>query len=194
MKTNLCPLNGSAGEIRSLLAEVEKCTAYNDLSHADALKIRLLAEELTCMLPALLKSCSGCFWAENEGSSYKLVVKVQADSQISYDVRQKAVQLASDGKNDAFKGIMGKVRMVAETLLYPTDLLPDSAECLNSPNVSFEAWNLNSYKESIQNELDEARRLAAWDELEMSIIPKLADNVTVSVYNRAVTITVYKTI
>lgn len=192
MKTNLCALNGAAGELDHLLKEVEKCAAYNNLSDENTIKLRLLAEELVCTLPVLLKDCSGNFWAENEGSCYRLVVKVRADSSVSYDVRKKALQLASDGKNEAYRGIMGKIRMAAETLLYPSEFSPSYNEEAESLTPYYEAWSLSAYKESIQNELDEARRLAAWDELEMSIIAKLATNVTVSVYNKDVTITVIK--
>ena len=79
MKSNVCPLNGGQGQLAAVLAEVEKCTAYNNLEKRSALRVRLLAEELVSMLPTLLQHTKGEFWIENEGNFYELHVSVKAD-------------------------------------------------------------------------------------------------------------------
>ena len=206
MKSNICKLNKDLTCLKAVLAEVEKVTAYNGLEDKKALRLRLLAEELCGMLPGLIENFSGEFWAENEGDNYELHVELKADD-MSIDLRDELISVSKSGKNAAAKGIMGKIRAVAETMLlaaFDPDLAPMAAPGefydYHGYNMGFgyiapemEAelgciytWSLFNYKTAVEDKEDE------YAELERSIVAKLADDIIVGVRGKNVEIVVKK--
>ena len=198
MKSNICKLNKDLSCLKTVLNEVEKVTAYNGLEDKEALRLRLLAEELCGMLPGLIENFSGEFWAENDGNNYELHVELKADD-MNVELRDELISVSKNKKNASAKGIMGKIRAVAETMLLtasdPTlsnPLLEGEFYDYIDPTVSCEtgyaySWSLYSYKTSVyENEED------AYAELERSIVAKLADDVIVGVRGKNVEIVVKK--
>ena len=206
MKSNICKLNKDLTCLEAVLAEVEKVTTYNALEDKKALRLRLLAEELCGMLPGLVENFSGEFWAENEGDNYELHVELKADD-MSIDLRDELISVSKSGKNAAAKGIMGKIRAVAETMLlaaFDPDLAPMAAPVAfydyHGYNMGFgyiapemEAelgciytWSLFNYKTAVEDKEDE------YAELERSIVAKLADDIIVGVRGKNVEIIVKK--
>ncbi|MBQ7975482.1 MAG: hypothetical protein IJ300_07330 [Clostridia bacterium] len=206
MKSNICKLNKDLTCLEAVLAEVEKVTTYNALEDKKALRIRLLAEELCGMLPGLVENFNGEFWAENEGDNYELHVELKADD-MSIDLRDELISVSKSGKNAAAKGIMGKIRAVAETMLlaaFDPDLAPMAAPGefydYHGYNMGFgyiepemEAelgciytWSLFNYKTAVEDKEDE------YAELERSIVAKLADDIIVGVRGKNVEIVVKK--
>ena len=205
MKSNICYLNEDLTCLDAVLSEVEKVTAYNGLEGKKALRIRLLAEELCGMLPGLVENFSGKFWAENEKENYELHVELKADD-MSLDLRDELISVSKSGKNAAATGIMGKIRAVAETMLLsaadPTIPVPNGEFCdyngfnmgfgYMDPNIMYETgyvytWSLYNYKVAVEENKDEA-----YDELERSIVAKLADDIIVGVRGKNVEIVVKK--
>ena len=194
MKSNICTLNGEAGQLAALLNEVEKCAAYNNMNKKNTLRVRLLAEELVGMLPALLEHSEGSFWMENEQNKYELHVKVRA-RETGYTTREKLLAVSKTGKNMAQKGIMGKIRAAAEMMLFSSedDVIETDffdAGCEASPSFG-QVWSLRHYSDQISIEKDSAKT-EEWDELEKSIIAKLADDVMVGIKGKNVEIIVCK--
>ena len=204
MKSNVCILNKDLTCLELVLSEVEKVTVYNGLEDKNALRLRLLAEELCGMLPGLVKNFSGDFWAENDGNNYELHVELKADD-MSIELRDELISVSKSGKNDAAKGIMGKIRAVAETMLLvandPSTPAPNGEyyDCHGynmgfgyvDPTIASEtgyvySWSLFSYKEAVNEKED------AYAELERSIVAKLADDIIVGVRGKNVEIVVKK--
>ena len=204
MKSNICKLNEDLTCLGTVLAEVEKVTAYNGLENKKALRLRLLAEELCGMLPGLIENFSGKFWAENDGDDYKLHVELKADD-MSIDLRDELISVSKSGKNAAAKGVMGKIRAVAETMLLAAsdpELSVPSGEYYDycgynmgfgyiDPTISYEtgyvySWSLYNYKTAVEEKED------AYAELERSIVAKLADDIIVGVRGKNVEIVVKK--
>lgn len=206
MKSNICKLNKDLTCLEAVLAEVEKVTTYNALEDKKALRLRLLAEELCGMLSGLIENFSGEFWAENDGDNYELHVELKADD-MSIDLRDELISVSKSGKNSAAKGIMGKIRAVAETMLlaaFDPDLAPMAAPGefydYHGYNMSFgyiapemEAelgciytWSLFNYKTAVEDKEHE------YAELERSIVAKLADDIIVGVRGKNVEIVVKK--
>lgn len=179
MKSNLCTLHQNAEHLDDVFNEVDKCAAYNDLSRKRWLQLRLLAEELTGMLPALLQWSKGTFWLENEDSRYELHVSLTAAIE-TIEQRAQLLDLSTSGKNAAAVGISGKIRSAIEGAL-----LSAHAEAVS--DLSCDEWTLTSYRSQARNEQ------AKWDELEKSIIGNLADDVIVAIRGKKVAITVIKT-
>ena len=206
MKSNICKLNEDLTCLETVLAEVEKVTAYNGLEEKKALKIRLLAEELCGMLPGLVANFSGKFWAENDGESYELHVELKAED-MSIDVRDELISVSKSGKNAAAKGVMGKIRAVAETMLlaaFDPDLARTTVrgDLYDYHSYSMEmgyidsmiatekeytySWSLYNYKSAVEEKEDE------YAELERSIVANLADDIIVGVRGKNVAIVVKK--
>ena len=205
MKSNICKLNGDLTCIEAVLAEVEKVTTYNALEDKKALRLRLLAEELCGMLPGLVENFSGEFWAENKGETFELHVELKADD-MSIDLRDELISVSKSGKNAAAKGIMGKIRAVAETMLLaasdPTLQTIPVGEFYDyhgynmgfgyiDPTITIEtgyiySWSLSNYKTAVEEKEDE------YAELERSIVAKLADDIIVGVRGKNVEIVVKK--
>ena len=70
MKSNICVIKRGGLGLENILREVEKVTDYNSLDQKEALRLRLLAEELVGMLPELVKNFEGCFWLQNNEKQY----------------------------------------------------------------------------------------------------------------------------
>ena len=206
MKSNICKLNEDLTCLEVVLSEVEKVTTYNGLEDKKALRLRLLAEELCGMLPGLIENFSGKFWAENDGETYELHVELKADD-MNIDLRDELISVSKSGKNAAAKGVMGKIRAVAETMLLvasdPTLQIPLSAgeyydyHGFNmgfgyiDPTITCDseyvyAWSLINYKTAVEEKEDE------YAELERSIVAKLADDIIVGVRGKNVEIIVKK--
>ena len=205
MKSNICTLNKDLTCLKTVLSEVEKVTAYNGLEGKKALRLRLLAEELCGMLPGLVENFSGKFWAENDDNNYELHVELKADD-MSIELRDELISVSKSGKNAAAKGIMGKIRAIAETMLLsvsdPSIPTPGGEfyDC-NGYNMGFGymdatvmyetgyvyTWSLYNYKTAVSENQDEA-----YDELERSIVAKLADDIIVGVRGKNVEIVVKK--
>ena len=205
MKSNICKLNKNLTCLEAVLDEVEKVTAYNGLEDKKALRLRLLAEELCGMLPGLVEKFSGEFWAENDGNNYELHVELKTED-MSLETRDELISVSKSGKNAAAKGIMGKIRAVAETMLLaasdPTLYIPaDNYYDYHGFNMGFGyidpalscdtgyiyAWSLCNYKTTVENQEEDA-----FAELERSIVAKLADDIIVGVRGDNVEIIVKK--
>ena len=207
MKSNICKLNKDLTCIEMVLDEVEKVTTYNGLEDKKALRLRLLAEELCGMLPGLIQNFSGKFWAENDGDDYELHVELKADD-MNIDLRDELISVSKSGKNAAAKGVMGKIRAVAETMLlaaFDSTLPPPlpEGEFYDSygfnmgfgyidPVIACEtgyvySWSLFNYKTAVEEKEEDA-----YAELERSIVAKLADDIIVGVRGKNVEIVVKK--
>ena len=205
MKSNICKLNKDLTCLETVLSEVEKVTAYNSIEDKKALRLRLLAEELCGMLPGLVENFSGDFWAENDGDNYELHVELKAED-MTIELRDELISVSKSGKNAAAKGVMGKIRAVAETMLLaasdPSFVVP-GGEYYDyhgynmgfgyiDPTISIEtgyiySWSLYNYKSAVEENKEDA-----YAELERSIVAKLADDIIVGVRGNNVEIVVKK--
>ncbi|MBE7019219.1 MAG: hypothetical protein E7413_05030 [Ruminococcaceae bacterium] len=204
MKSNICKLNEDLTCLEAVLAEVEKVTKYNALEGKKALRLRLLTEELCGMLPGLTQNFDGEFWTENDGNHYELHVKLQAED-MNLALREELLAVSKSKKNAAAKGVMGKIRAVAETMLLAAsdpalqalpvgDLYDYHGYNMGfgyiDPTIAYEtdfaySWSLFAYKKAVEEKAEDA-----FAELERSIVAKLADDIIVGVRGKNVEIIV----
>lgn len=202
MKTNVCKLDGDKKGFTDVLKEVEKSADYNNLSERQKLHLTLLAEEMIGMLPELLKKYEGEFWIENDGEDYELHVTV-ISAGYHKEERENVMSLSKSGKNVATAGFMGKIRAIADAMMLSLTAESDTSAnslmnsymmdvgvdySLNVNNSS--NWTLNHYRNLLMQKNEETKE--QWDELEKSIVAKLADDVIVGVNGRKVDIVVKK--
>ena len=199
MRSDIYELDRLSSDYRAIPAEAEKVAVYNGLDKKSTLRLRLLAEEMICMLPQLLIYGKGRFWIENKGSSYELHLSVTPYDMSGSD-RDKILSVSKSGKNAAVKGIIGKICASVEIMLEnkaklalsdPYGFYAMGATSMD-PITDEMAWSLMNYINAFDSEEEKQNRSEAWDELEKSIIANLADDVVVGVLNGKVDIVVKK--
>jgi hypothetical protein len=188
MKSNVCVFNKNVSELQNVLLETSKIAEYNELGAKESLRLRLLAEEMVCLLTELVEKFSGEFFIENEGSKYELhsVIKVPA---MTSEIRSELIEISSKKKNSASKGILGKIRNAFDVVLlsvYENDAAYPIPVDNDYSYHYYQEWSLRNYVE----EYEEKKEID--DELQKSIIGSLADNVVVSIKGGNVHIVISK--
>ena len=191
MKTDVILVSSKGSGIDAALTQTEKVAAYKGMAHKDALHLRLLAEEMMSMLGSIVGNVLGKFWIEDDGGVYQL--HLQAETDMGAAQRKQLVSAASSGQNEAYRGIMGKLRAFFE---HDDDLpvLYDVGIGQTGDVIGDTAWSMRAYREEIEHYLHENRKGAkdAWDELEKSVVAHVADDVKVSIKGRTVEMTIIK--
>jgi hypothetical protein len=197
MKSNTCVVKRGGLGLENILTEVEKVIEYNGLPKKEALRLRLLAEELVGMLPELMKNFEGYFWLQNNENQYELHVELSVGG-LSKEKKEQLISVSASKKNAAASGFMGKIRDIAQNMLLfsdePSRACFFESECLYEYGVAdihyTYAWSLENYLE--QQKQIENNRGDEWDQLEKSIVAKLADDVVVGVRGQKVEIIIKK--
>ena len=196
MTSNIYTLKASSEDLSNIPAEAEKVARYNGLNEKQVLRLRLLSEELICMMPQLLRFGDGEFWIENNGNDYALRLVVTNDKNYDYDI-DKIISVSSDGKNAAAKGIINKICLAVECMmnervkLARTDPYAFYSMGLTDHSNNM-GWSLMNYRQSLDDAPDSEEKAEDWDELEKSIIANLADDVIVGVKGGKIDITIRK--
>ncbi len=202
MKTDVFAFERNVSSVREITGLAEKAASYCGLDEKQKLKLDLLCEELIEMLPNLLVYGKGEFWIEAENKEFEIHSVVEADDLLSSLDREEILKVSRSGKNAAAVGIVNKIKIAAEIMLANYALSKGISGDVDyeSPNLDFvemgafqdpvgysDEWSLMCYKTKAK-----AKASDDWDELERSIIAKLADDVTVGIINGKVEITVKK--
>lgn len=188
MKTDVIRVSSEGDQIDEALVQVEKVAAYKGLSHKNSLHLRLLAEEMLCLMRAITYQTEGLFWINDEDDVYELHLKVATN--VDFEQREKLLEVASSGKNEAAKGFMGKIRSFFD----PIAGLPLPLNLSLYGGTADMSWSMRIYQDQLamymqqqETGIDEA-----WDELEKSVVAHIADDVKVSIEGRIVELIIYK--
>lgn len=189
MKSDIIRISKKEDNLNKILLETQKATEYAGLNAKQSVRTRLIAEEFIGMLKELSQEFEGEFWIEQENLSFSFITQIHIDKVMDMETKRKFIEIASDKKNAAAKGIMGKIRDVVENLLYPESAMYSASFIsyqLETAVLMNDQWTLNRYKNAERNNAE------PWDELEKSIIANLADDVIVSVKSNNVEIVIMK--
>ena len=191
----ICVTNNGIG-VGDARAEAEKVAAYLALGKKDALHLALLTEEMMGMMLALTGETEARFWIESEKSRVSL--HLTATTSMNTETRQKLLAASSTGKNVAVKGIMGKIKDIFQRLVEPVNANPTPTIALSqgfgADTTAFSSlgvclWSLKQYKNAINTG---ARPQNDWDELEKSIVSKLADEIQIGIIDDKVEMIIFK--
>lgn len=193
MKSDVCELSVNVTDLKTILKETAKPAAYRELDKKEIYRLRLLAEELVEMLPALLRFSEGKFWVESEGKSFELHVTLRPNQLLTAERREKLLDVSTSKTNAAAVGIMAKIRLAAEFMLVDYERSASMSETFYIPiqgtpsvvSLADPLWTLNAYREGAKKAKGET-----WDELEKSIVANLADDVVVALQGGQVDIVV----
>lgn len=196
MISDVIRLNNEGAGIPEALAQAEAAAAYRSLDRKDALHIRLLAEEMLGMFRGMTGEPEADFWVEAEGRNFRLHLK--SVIAMNTQVRKKLLSASTSGKNAAATGFMGKIRDLFERATEPEDetfATPYAAGwLLTAPEASpmtMGVWSFNHYQQVMKQDPKPSEE---WDELEQSIVAKLADEVKVYIRKDAVELVIEKTV
>lgn len=189
MKSDVVKISRDKDNLNKILIETEKTSKYASLEGKQIIRMRLIAEEFVGMLKELSQDFEGDFWIENENLAFSFVAQLHINEIMDKQTKRKFIEISSDKKNAAAKGVMGKIRDVVENLLYPENAMYSAsfiAYQLETAVLLNDQWTLNRYRDAQRNNQE------PWDELEKSIIANLADDVIVSVKGNSVEIAIIK--
>lgn len=205
MKTDAITIRSDLDGSDLALLTAEKFAAYHDITGKNAMHLRLLTEETISMIHGILDDFKGEFWLESEKSKQGLVCRIclSAEKQVNQEQETQILSVSTSGKNENAKGIMGKIRELFRRSLQ-SDTAADEAflqnmsdawnEIGNSAFASADSnyWSLQQYRHALSASKESCTE--EWDELEKSIIAKLADEVKVWLENDMTTVVIEKII
>ena len=210
MQTDKIMVSANGAGWNEALEEAAKFAAYVGLDKKAAMRVRLMTEEAI----SLIESVAGDFAAElriesDKNCAVRLFLKAQTD--MDFVKRKELIDVSTEKKNAAAKGILGKIRQVIENCLYSVDEVSsltteyggaplmygtmgmyetDPGMAMSSMNYM---WSLGTYKDSVETAMDsDDAAKEAWDELEKSIIASIADDVKVGVSGNTVELVIEK--
>ena len=189
MESSIITITQSEDNLNKILFETQKVSETAGLSNKQSLKTRLIAEEFVGMLKELSTDFDGEFWIEREDLAFSFVAQIHINEAMDMQTKRRFINVSSDKKNAAAKGIMGKIRDVVENLLYPENAMYSASFIsyqLETAVLLNDQWTLQRYKDAERNNAE------PWDELEKSIIANIADDIIVSVKGSNVEIVILK--
>ena len=193
MKTNVISIRSDLAGRDKAMTEAEKFAQYNGITGKDAMHLRLLTEETLSMVHGIVSDFQGKLWFESLETPDSILCRicVTANKDVDFKQEEQLLSVSTSGKNVRAKGIMGKIREMFRVSMqcntegtYSGSVMTDSWYKLGSHpdpitynSVSNDSyWSLQRYRENIKDNEETAEE---WDELEKSIIGKLADEVKV---------------
>ena len=199
MKSDVIHVTNEGEGFDRALLQAEATARFADLDHRSTLHLRLLTEEMMGMMRALTGEREADFWIESEDGTVCLHLCVTTP--MNAEMRRKLLAASTSGENSAVKGVMGKIRDLFEQFIepengsLPVDLVTGmdyaySGGDFGSLSVAAAGlWSMNRYMAAVK----EGRTPAEdWDELEKSVVSKLADDVKIGISGQDVEMVISK--
>ena len=175
------------------------------LDKRNTLRLDLLVEETLGMVKAMLEDFYGQIWFVADGTACEIHFEATAD--MNKDKKEELLSVSSTGKNAAAKGFMAKLGDVISGALHGVGRSMDAygQETMHYgivhtpetmlPSVEMTTiWTLQTYRDSLGKAKAEDESLnEALDELEKSIVARIADDVIVGVKGDRIDLIIRKT-
>ncbi len=204
MKTDIVTIDSNGEYLQGALNRIEGLASVQGLNTKQSLYLRLLAEELFGIIRSHAGQFKGRFYAEGEGTEYKIVLEADADD-ISDEAKSELLSLSEDNTNANNIGIMSKISALFGAFMraietYNLDSNIASLEYSKLGMAASEekhlAWSLKKYKEGVENFKEAANTdgdwESAWDELKKSVVANVADDIIVGIKDNTVKVEICK--
>ena len=168
------------------LEQAELIAAKCDLPKKDALHLRLLTEETMGLFRALTGEILAKFWIEAQDKIFRLHLSVR--TQMDSGKRSDLLSVSTSGKNAAAKGFTGKLRDILERAMDEAGTSDDDTadNVIYGKGAAYAHWTMQQYQKNEMKRAEAPAEDDTWDELEKSIVGRLADDVSVSIRGREV--------
>lgn len=206
MKTDQITIGNDGTGMENALAEAERFAEYEKLERKAAVHVRLLTEETLGMVRAIANDCRAKFWLEGDGRECRICLT--AKTRMDTGKREDFMAVSTSGRNEAAKGIMGKIRdlfemgmesyedverMQMEQGLGALSYGMAGMDPTGVMSQSVITWSMQQYRNNVNQEADSGKLPEeVWDELEKSIVANIADDVRVGIWRDRVEMTVFK--
>ena len=188
MRSDTVKISTSGEGIAEAIRQAEAVAVYKGLSDKQKLQLRLLCEEMMGMFRGLTEEYEAEYFIEDKDGVFEM--HLSAPTEMNAKKRKKLLEASTSGKNAAAVGITGKISNVFESLFEPEKAGAPRYFTLgfvSDPTAASTAvWSLRNYRDAVKGDQE------AWDELECSIVAKLADEVKVGIRGGNVDMVVYK--
>ena len=180
--------------VKEAQSKVDSCITSLNLSGKDDIHAKLLFEESIGLVHALTGEYSALIWGEKYLD--EIAIKLICYTKMDTIKKDEFLVLSKKNTNALAKGFMGKIRDMVQTGVLNYDYVM-SAPNGNGGSFDFNAigtyynmgmvsyptsmWSLNDYRSNLNDLSDENMQQYAWDELEKSIVAKVADDVIVGI-------------
>lgn len=201
MKSNKVRISGKKANFESILEETQAFAYNEDLPDKASLQLQLLAEEIVSLMRAISFDYEGTYMVSGENGKYELTV--EGETLINPKRKKDLMSIATKQKPST--GVLNRIKNIFEGFMTFTEEAAPSGDTANIMYMTTEigdmqafnvlqaqSWSLKSYRQQVEESLDDEDMKAGWEELERSIIANLADDVTVEIKASKVLITVYK--
>ncbi|MCR5680846.1 MAG: hypothetical protein K6G29_00225 [Clostridiales bacterium] len=199
MKSDVIHVTNEGAGFDEALAQAEAVARFRQIEGKGALHLRLLTEEMLGMMRAMTGERDADFWIDDADGTIDLHLAVKMP--MTAETREKLLSVTTDGTNSAAKGVTGKLRDLVERFLEPeNDRIPDdlftgmdyaySGGDFGTLSVAAAGlWSMNRYRAAAE----EGRTPREdWDELEKSVVARLADDVKIGIAGRNVEMIISK--
>ena len=196
MKTDIVKVKSNGEGREKALDEASKFASYVGLDEKSALVMRLLSEETLGMVTAIAGDFFAEFWLESEDGVCS--IHLDATTSMSLDKKNDLIDASSDKKNAAYSGFLGRIFESIQNGMYRYNDVERAAmkygmgETLMNGGLEDSGadvtamgtytWSLGDYRTNAAG-TDGAGMSAreAWDELEKTVLARMADDVKVAV-------------
>ena len=209
MKTEQIFISSNDVRYDEVMQMTENFTSKMNLDGKEALRIRLLVEETLGMVKVMTDEFIAYINLEANDGQAKIILDVKTE--MDADKKMELLSVSRSGKNSAVKGFMGKIGEIIEngmlnfstianlqdrygSVVVPYADMGVESGVENAMDAAF-VWSLNQYKNSLADDANADNQYEdAWDELEKSIVAKIADDVIVGIKKDRATLTIVKNI
>jgi len=198
MKTDVIKVSPQGSGIGTAVKQVDFITDYKGLDHKSSLHLRLLTEEMMGMVRSITGADSGDFWIEDEDGVYQLHLRVE--TVLTSAKREMLLAASTSGKNESARGLMGAIRDFfdrsadADVAQFTNPLMLSGIyDQATTPTLEWE-WSMTRCQDELYSKVqhNDAGAIAAWDELEKSVVAHVADDVKVSIRGPKVEVIIIK--
>ena len=186
-------VNSDAGRMAAARYATENFAWQVNLEKRDMLRLELLVEETLGMVKGMLRDFYGQLWFVSEGKTCEIHFEATAD--MDKGKKYDLLSVSSTGRNAARRGFMTKLGDMITDVLHGMGQTMDAYGqetirygIVHAPGVMVPSmdmvpiWTLETYKSDLQKAREQdALAEDALDDLERSIVAKLADDVVVGV-------------
>ena len=180
MKSNIIIIDSKTRSFERAVEVTNKVAAYMGLSVKDAQSQRLMMEELLSLARSVIGDTQARFWIETEDQ--RIDLRLATEAVLSKEMRYKLLHSSTSQKNEAAKGIFGKLRDSIEQSLagseaaYADEVIPDEV-----------------IPQDLRNDVPNyVVTDPEWDGLERKLLRNMADDIKIAIRGRQVDITVSK--
>lgn len=203
MQTNKLAVQNTDIRLPAALKIAEDVAMRLGLTRKDWLHLDLLVEETLGMVRAMTDGFEGSFWLEYEGRTCSVCLEIE--THMDLDRKEALMSVSTSGENASRKGFMGKIADRIENgllfyddvgrlqALYGTQMTAPDGTGFGEEPLAVPVWSLSEFKHELEPEAEDEKNAEVWDELEKSIVAKLADDVIVGIKKKKAEFTIVKT-